>query len=516
MPLPKRLSQAELQQMFDRVETEGRNFNKAELVQDLVNKGVTIEGLNEPKEAKKGFFGQIGDVLKRRNEAAFGQTGGMFDLGDILPGGEPFNPLQFSTDSAVGRMATGKQSLMDTGLQIAGQGAGLIGDLTGAGLGLLGKGISALTPDVVEKPIVDTAKSAGTAILQTPVGQLGVAAIEKGTETYQAFKRAFPVEAANLEAITNIATLIPVGKGAQAGKAALSKVDDAAKALAKPVRESAEASISRVLNPTTQATKQTTQKIAGELVDRPLSKTLSLTRKGMEAKAGAAAEVAGEAIGEAGKLAGRTPTNEVINYLQSLKQQFVAGGKVVSREGVESIDEVSRIIAQYGDDVGNETLRDIRKIFDAEFYQGKKNIAKSTAETSTLNFKKQAADKIRSILGEKFPDIAKLNKEYAFWSGLEDVLGKTVSRKTGQKGALKAVATVGGAVAGQGVAGSIAGALAFRTVASLVDSPVWGFVTAKLKNQLAKALANHDLSEIGKLLGNIPGLTAAQALPDEQ
>ena len=498
------ITQTQLQDIFNKADASGQKLDRAQIVQGLVDRGHIIEGLNDPPPQKKpGFFSK----LKERNAQAFGAGYGVVSA--------MLNPAQTAaSDSAAGRLLRGEQGVGRTALQVAGQGAGAIGDVVGAGIGLVGKGISALTPDVIEKPIVDTTKKIGVGILNTPVGQQALKAIESGAETWQSFKESNPVVAKDVEAIVNIGSLVPIGRVSQAGKKALSPLDDAAKGLGKAARESAEASVSRTLNPTTQATKAATQKIAGELVDRPLSETLSVTRKGMQTKAAAAAEVAGEAIEGAGKLTGNTKTSELINYLQSQKQQFMAGGKAISREGVESIDEVTRIIAQYGDEIPNETLRDIRRIFDSEFYQGTKNIAKSTTETSTLNFKKEAANRIRSILGEKFPDIAKLNKEYTFWANLDNILGKTVSRRTGQKGALKAVATVGGAVAGQGVAGSITGAIAFRTVASLVDSPVWGFVSAKVKDRISKALISGDLSAIGKILGSIPGISAVQSLKE--
>jgi hypothetical protein len=501
------ISQQQLQEIFNKADSSGQKLDRSEIVQELVNRGHIIEGLNDPRpEKQKGFFGTVFDSLKKRNQAAFGTDTGLVSAvaGDI------------NTNSAVGRFATGQQSGLETGLQIAGQGAGAIGDVVGAGLASVGRGISAVTPEAIKTPI----KNAGLSVLQSPVGQAGITALQNGMESYGEWKKSNPVIAADLEAVVNLASLVPIGKVSQAGKQGLtsigiSKVDDVLGGASKGLRESAEASVSKVLNPTTQATKQTTKKIAGELVDRPLSDTLALTRKGMQAKAGAAAELAGQSIDDAGKLAGKTNTSELINFLQSQKQQFMAGGKVVNREGIQSIDEVTQLIAQYGDDVGNETLRDIRKIFDAEFFQGKKNIAKSAAETSTLNFKKQAADKIRGILGEKFPDVAKLNKEYTFWTNLEDVLGKTVARKTGQKQFLKAVATIGGATTGTSVSSKVVGALGFNLIASLVDSPAWGFLSAKAKNRLAQALANSDISEIGKVLGSLPGLTAAQALPDQ-
>lgn len=503
-------------QYFNTWELDQQDEQTASMAQQVATTDPT-----KPRTDVFGTLSQLGDQLKQRNQAAWGTDTGFMDLGHALPGGEPWDPTP-NPNSALGRMAMGKQGLGETTLQVGGQGAGLIGDITGAGLKLGGKLLSAITPDAIEKPVVDSVKAAGLSLLQTPLGQAGVKALQQGMEYYDQWKNQHPSEAANLESVVNIASIVPVGKAGQFGKGAIAKVagplgvDDIATKGSNALKESAEASVSRVLNPTTKATKQTTQKLAPELVKRPLKDTLSLTRKGMERKASEAADIAGQAIDAAGPLPGTSKTAELINYLESQKQAFAAGGKIVNEEGVKSVDNVIQIISQYGDDIDDDTLRAVRRIFDTENQAAKKNFSIAPAEASKLEMKKRAANKIRGILADKYPDIDKLNKEYTFWANLEDVLSQTTTRKTGQKGAIKAVATVGGAVAGQGIAGSIAGALAFRTVASLVDSPAWGFVSAKLKNRLADALANRDLSDIGKILSILPGQAAINAVPDTE
>jgi polyhydroxyalkanoate synthesis regulator phasin len=464
------MSQAEVQQYLDAAKaTLGNKYNASELIQDLVNKKVQIEGLNEPSPKKTGLLDKLAQRVTNVQDS-FQRN--------------PNEPLM-------------KQHA------ILGQTAGGIGDILGSGIGLLGKIGSGLTPDFIENPIKQALGGAANAVAQTPLVQ-GV------TNAYADLKQNSPDTTATLENAANILSLIPISKAGQAGQQVLAKgikktgVESAQQGLSKGLKESAEASVAKVLSPATTAAKEATQKLVPQILDRPLTDTLALTRKGMQAKAGSAAEVAGEAIQEAGTLVGKSKTKELVNYLQSQKEQFVAGGKIVNKEGVQSIDEVTDLIAQYGKEVDDETLRGIRKIFDDEYYQGKKNIAKSTGETSQLNFKHQAANKIRGILGEKYPDVAALNKEYNFWSSLQGVLEKTNTRTTGQKGIRKAIAAAAGAASGEGVQGRALGAFVFRTVASLVDSPAWGLMSGKAKNQLADALANADLSKVGKVLSVLP------------
>lgn len=114
------------------------------------------------------------------------------------------------------------QSFLSKTLQLVGQGAGFVGDIAGEAIKSVGRGVSAITPDVIEKPVVEGAKKLGVGILNTELGQAGLKAIEGGVESYNQFKQANPETAGNLEAVINIASLFPIGKGAEiAGKGAI-------------------------------------------------------------------------------------------------------------------------------------------------------------------------------------------------------------------------------------------------------------------------------------------------------
>lgn len=118
---------------------------------------------------------------------------------------------QSVADAKAGRITPG-ESLLRT----FGAGAGLLGDIGGAALKLGAKGLGAVTPDFIEKPVVSLGKDALS--LASPV-------IQKGVDAYGTFKSNNPRAATNLEAITNIATTLPIGKGAQlAGRGALGAV----------------------------------------------------------------------------------------------------------------------------------------------------------------------------------------------------------------------------------------------------------------------------------------------------
>lgn len=88
-------------------------------------------------------------------------------------------------------------SKASTLLQGAGNAAGFLGDV-------VAEGVKSITP----QPVKDAAKSVVTKIASTPENQQRLA-------QFDAWKTAHPEAAANLSSIVDIASLIPVGKGAQ-------------------------------------------------------------------------------------------------------------------------------------------------------------------------------------------------------------------------------------------------------------------------------------------------------------
>jgi hypothetical protein len=121
------------------------------------------------QEEKKGFFGRVGDDLKKR-------------LGNVKAAA--------GTDD----------STTEYGLQVAGQVAGFLGDIAGEGVT---SGFRAL-PDSIENPI----REAGREVLAGPVGDV----IGKAAQAYEGFKENHPRIARNVEATANIASVAPVGK----------------------------------------------------------------------------------------------------------------------------------------------------------------------------------------------------------------------------------------------------------------------------------------------------------------
>lgn len=109
---------------------------------------------------------------------------------------------------------SGEQSWAEGILQVAGKvGVGGVLDFIGEAVISAGRGLGAITPDAIEEPIKEKAKAAGLFFLNTPVGQLGLEALQGGIEQWEEFREESPRAARNIEALVDIGILFaPVKK----------------------------------------------------------------------------------------------------------------------------------------------------------------------------------------------------------------------------------------------------------------------------------------------------------------
>jgi hypothetical protein len=107
-------------------------------------------------------------------------------------------------------------------------GGGLVLDFIGEAVTSAGHGLSAITPDFIEDPIVDTAKDAGIAFLNTDLGKAGMIALQEGMTQYGEWAEENPNGAMWLESMINIGMVAAPVKGkpkvAKTGKSVPSKV----------------------------------------------------------------------------------------------------------------------------------------------------------------------------------------------------------------------------------------------------------------------------------------------------
>ena len=75
---------------------------------------------------------------------------------------------------------------------------------------LLGKWLSAITPDFIEEPIKEAVWTAWTKLLQSDIWQQWLQALQTSVEAYQDFAKENPKEARKLESIWNILSFAPI------------------------------------------------------------------------------------------------------------------------------------------------------------------------------------------------------------------------------------------------------------------------------------------------------------------
>lgn len=108
----------------------------------------------------------------------------------------------------------GEQPLSESLFQVAGKVmAGSVLDVIGEGVVSAIGGLSAITPDEIEDPIVQGAVRLGTAFLETDLGKEGLEAAEKGFAAYNEFSAENPRAARNIESVVDIGLLLAPVKG---------------------------------------------------------------------------------------------------------------------------------------------------------------------------------------------------------------------------------------------------------------------------------------------------------------
>ena len=127
-------------------------------------------------------------------EAALGATQAAFDVMSADSGrGQKMGDIFEAT-------LKGDQSISEGVTQAYGQGFASLGDLIGKGVGLVGKGMSAITPDALEDEVMTQLGI----FFDQPLMQMGKRALQAGGEAWDQFSQENPRAARNIEAGVNI------------------------------------------------------------------------------------------------------------------------------------------------------------------------------------------------------------------------------------------------------------------------------------------------------------------------
>lgn len=202
-------------------------------------------------------------------------------------------------------------------------------------------------------------------------------------------------------------------------------------------------------------------------------------------------------------------TKPFLSALRDYKGQFMPGGKVAIPEAVRQVEAVEKVVRQYGDKVSPQTLIALRRSLDRPVARRGGYAGLPLAEESLVSVRKEVADSIRRALAEEYPSLARVNSEFSFWKNIENILGETVRRTTGQARPLSqqlaGAAGFGGGLGATGMSmeGVGAGALtgsAMLMFTSAVRSGIFKSSSAAFKNTLAQAMARGDGVKTATLL----------------
>ncbi len=282
--------------------------------------------------------------------------------------------------------------------------------------------------------------------------------------------------------------------------------------VAEKLQAWAEKNVLQALWPTKEKFKQTATKIAPEFV----KKWLVWSREALQGKATQAMDELGSQIDDmfaSGAIKWKVKTWPIIKSLEQLKTKV---GKVdIDPARSQVIDWVKNVIKQFWDDLTPQKARALRQAMDKIVYSTKGVIADEALSVKNLA-RKEAADEIRKQFSAISPDLAKLNKEFNFWSSLDDILTETARRTWPQQGGLVSKIAGSGALAGWVATWgwfmpAIAWAVLTKQFVSAMQSPLWKTVSAQAKSKLANAIVNWNknaiitaVNEIQKRIPKIP------------
>lgn len=318
----------------------------------------------------------------------------------------------------------------------------------------------------------------------------------------------------------------PTDAAVSAGLTAVLPGASAAAKGVKALRGSAEKSAAQALGATKEWAKSEASKLAPEMIERGVKGT----REAMLEAAKAQTQTINTAIGEVIKDAAARGTivegkvaRESIKAAQQALMIPSANGKAIPIEGAQAalgkLQRLDKFVERLGDAIPIEDAQRVKvawdKIVSKAGLYGPKATASATDNAEAWAIR-EAAGSFRKLLAEASPDLAALNKEFAFWGGLKNVLKETQKRTQSQgsglvSGITGATGAAAGFASGDGLGDSLEKAVVGGAVGSqvvkLIQSPWFRTnVSAQAKNFLADALAS---GHTGKILDAVKKITVA-------
>lgn len=339
--------------------------------------------------------------------------------------------------------------------------------------------------------------------------------------------------------------------------AAVPLAGTAVKAVAPKLMAGAEHGVEQFLGATKERFKAMGQRIAPEMLRRGIRGS----RAQVAEQAATAAENAGQAIDGALQQFGarKVGTTAVVDALETAKDAFrttreltpiealraghaeMLNGRLTFKghatmnangmvelpvvfepRAVRQLDSLQSVIRQLGPDARVDQMVAIRRAWDKVVSQAggfqhraPGAIGMPLKDTTEAWAKREGAGAIRKLLDAEVPELTALNKEFAFWKNLDDVLSQTMQR-TGPHGPglISAVKEGAGQAVGAAAHGGLGTAFAVGKLAKLLDSafrsPRWQLASAQMKDRLAHSLMNNRSGEAAAILARLTAGGASQ------
>ena len=287
------------------------------------------------------------------------------------------------------------------------------------------------------------------------------------------------------------------------------------------VRDSAERSMAQSLGATTNEAKARAAELAPEMLERGVGGT----QRGMFRRSQGEVGRLGQLIGaEVSEQAQRGATVKTARFLEDMKAARLEGtqggeagidGAIYGTETIlAKLEGLEAFAASQGDRIPIRHAQAIKKRWDDIVSQsglyGRHADANPTDRAAAWVIR-EGANSMRKLISEKSPTLAKLNAEFSFWKGLEDVSAATALRTQAQGPSMTQTLTGGfgaivGASSGNVIEGFLGGA-GIAALSSLLRSSYFRSRAAgPLKVRLADALSSGDQ---GRVLQAIARFSAA-------
>ena len=402
---------------------EYQNIDDVELGRKIAEKYPEYQSsLSDYKPQNKGFFGRVGEDLKKR-------------AGDVV---QTFKET-----------AAGKINPLETGIRTVGTAIGVVGDVIGEGIA---EGAKNLPRGV---------KNAGVSVLQSAAGQQALKAISAGVNAWELFKVKNPRIAKDVEGVINIASIFPATKGARvAGKAgvasakagvnigktvakAAEKIGEATRgtgevlygsALNLSAREAAGVQAYKAANPVIDRIKAffTGESLPGEYrttaktaIEKGIAGTGSMI--GIQAKTKAKELWDGTIVPAVNSIEGKISKNDLFGDVQKSIKKIADPSKRASlNDALNAIKDDYKNIRNFSYHRAQQIKSELQQMIPEKMFNGK------NVTGSYNNLRKMIADSIRERTYKALNDI-NIKKAYLDYGNLKNLMDVGIKDMTKAK-----------------------------------------------------------------------------------